>query len=101
FGFPAPLRLFPPRRSSDLPAPHSAVVSSSLMRVLVVLLVIAIALLAFAQPCTESLATLFERVSPAVVSIQATHARRASRATRYRDRKSTRLNSSHVAISYA
>src|SRR3989441_10285795 len=41
------------------------------MRVLALLLVIAIPQLALAQPCTESLATLFERVSPTVVSIQA------------------------------
>ena len=41
------------------------------MRVLALLLVIAIPKLALAQPCTESLATLFERVSPTVVSIQA------------------------------
>ena len=41
------------------------------MRVLVLLLVIAIPQLAVAQTCTESLAALFERVSPAVVSIQA------------------------------
>src|SRR2546425_6311366 len=40
------------------------------MRVLALLLVIAIPQLALAQPCTESLATLFERVSPTVVSIQ-------------------------------
>ena len=41
------------------------------MRVLALLLVIAIPQLALAQPCTEPLATLFERVSPTVVSIQA------------------------------
>ena len=41
------------------------------MRVFALLLAIAIPQLAHAQPCTESLATLFERVSPTVVSIQA------------------------------
>jgi putative serine protease PepD len=41
------------------------------MRALVVLLVVLVPLSALAQPCTEPLATIYERVSPAVVSIQA------------------------------
>ena len=40
-------------------------------RLAVLLVVIAIPTSALAQPCTESLATIYERVSPAVVSIQA------------------------------
>src|SRR3954470_20432221 len=38
---------------------------------LLALAVVLVPSLAGAQPCTESLTTLFERVSPAVVSIQA------------------------------
>ena len=79
-------------RSIIPPASHSAVVSSNLMRVLVVLLVIAIPPLAIAQPCTESLATLFERVSPAVVSIQAGQ----SRGTGFYIRPDHVLTNAHV-----
>jgi serine protease Do len=40
-------------------------------RLVVLLVVVAIPTSALAQPCTEPLATIYERVSPAVVSIQA------------------------------
>src|SRR4029434_480444 len=55
-------------------AVYPAVVSSTVMRSLgtaVLLVVLAVPQSALAQSCTESLATLFERVSPTVVSIQA------------------------------
>src|SRR6185503_699718 len=48
-------------------------VSSCVMRVIVLVLLLAIPQTAVAQQtCTESLASLFERVSPSVVSIQVT-----------------------------
>jgi len=53
------------------------------MRVLALLLVLATPQLALAQPCTESLATLFERVSPTVVSIQATKINKAKPQRRF------------------
>jgi serine protease Do len=53
------------------------------MRVLVLLLVIAIPQLAVAQTCIESLADLFERVSPAVVSIQAVKINKAKPQRRF------------------
>src|SRR3989442_11978507 len=69
---------------------------------------------ASAESCTEPLTALFERLSPAVVSIQAMKINKAKPQRRFEtvvgagvvierdgDRKSTRLNSSHVRISYA
>src|SRR5207253_10780652 len=75
---------------------------------------------AFAEPCSESFAAVYEMVSPAVVSIQTTKINKAKAQRRFEtsvgsgvvierdgqvltnaDRKSTRLNSSHVASSYA
>ena len=53
------------------------------MRVFALLLVLATPQLALAQPCTESLATLFERVSPTVVSIQATKINKAKPQRRF------------------
>jgi len=53
------------------------------MRALALLLLLAIPEFAFAQPCTESLAALFERVSPAVVSIQATKINKAKPQRRF------------------
>src|SRR5690625_5404069 len=68
-------------------------------------------------PCQESFTRMTAYVSPAAGDIAdvtaymnhlgqaaraaATRMRRASTAEKNRDRKSTRLNSSHVAISYA
>ena len=45
--------------------------------------VLAVPRLVLAQPCTESLATLFERVSPTVVSIQATKINKAKPQRRF------------------
>src|SRR5437870_12091030 len=54
------------------------------MRVLVFLLLLAIPQPAFAQQaCTESLASLYERVSPAVVSIQTTKINKAKAQRRF------------------
>src|SRR5258707_6334053 len=53
-------------------------VSSCVMRVIVLVLLLAIPQTAAAQQaCTESLASLFERVSPSVVSIQVTKINKA------------------------
>ena len=63
-----------------------AVVSSSVMRSLgiaALLVVLALPQSALAQPCTESLATLFERVSPTVVSIQAVKINKAKPQRRF------------------
>src|SRR5439155_4359865 len=75
--------------------------------------------LAFAEPCAEPFVAVYAKVSPAVVSIHATKINKAKPQRRFetivgsgvvierdgqvltKDRKSTRLNSSHVAISYA
>src|SRR6266481_8104882 len=54
------------------------------MRVLVFVLLLAIPHTVFAQQaCTESLASLFERVSPSVVSIQATKINKAKPQRRF------------------
>jgi len=53
------------------------------MRVLAFLVLLATPQFAFAQSCTESLAALFERVSPAVVSIQATKINKAKPQRRF------------------
>src|SRR5207245_2461439 len=59
-------------------------VSSCVMRVLVFLLLLAIPQPAFAQQaCTESLASLYERVSPSVVSIQVTKINKAKPQRRF------------------
>jgi serine protease Do len=53
------------------------------MRGLVFLVLLAMPAVASAQPCTEPLAALFERVSPAVVSIQATKINKAKPQRRF------------------
>jgi S1-C subfamily serine protease len=75
------------------------------MRVFVCLLIIAMPQLAFAQTCTEPLAALFERVSPAVVSIQAIKINKAKPQRRFEtvvgsgfiiDRDGQLLTNAHV-----
>src|SRR5258706_6653047 len=59
-------------------------VSSCVMRVIVLVLLLAIPQTAAAQQaCTESLASLFERVSPSVVSIQVTKINKAKPQRRF------------------
>ena len=66
------------------PTACTAGVSSCLMRALVFFLLIAIPHTAFAQqPCSEPLTSLFERVSPSVVSIQVTKINKAKPQRRF------------------
>src|SRR5258707_13041909 len=67
-------------------------VSSCVMRVIVLVLLLAIPQTAAAQQaCTESLASLFERVSPSVVSIQVTKIHKAKPQRRFETNRGSRL----------
>src|SRR5205807_8354231 len=96
---PQPLHSFPTRRSSDLTAPRTATARKATAILMVVIFICRGCKLVV--PFMFHLEELLKPTSLRLPSVFSPRNPLAAGKTQRRDRKSTRLNSSHLVISYA